>query len=78
MRSKKALLSLNTSKAFGPEAIPPRALKECVSELVSVLARLFRFCLKVITILFSWTPALVRPIPKNIDLFNPSNYRNLD
>ena len=72
---RKALLSLDTSKAYGPDGIHPRVLKECASELAPVLARLFRFCLKTKTFPSSWKHALIHPIPKKGDRSDPSNYR---
>lgn len=43
---QKALLSLHTGLAYGPDILPFCALKEIMSGLEPVLARLFHFCLK--------------------------------
>ena len=72
---QKALLSLETSKAYGPDGIPPRVLKECAHQLAPVIARLFRLCLTTCTFPSSWKHALVQPIPKKGNRSDPSNYR---
>jgi len=55
---KKILLSLDTSKAYWQDGIPPCVIKEFDSEFAPVLARLFRFCLKTQTFPLSWKHAL--------------------
>ena len=71
----RVLRSLKTNKASGPDAIPPRFLKEFADELAPVLCRLFRLILISCTYPSSWKHALVQPVPKNCDRSNPSNYR---
>ena len=71
----RVLLNLDTKKAFGPDGIPPRVLKECARELSPVLSRLFRLILKTGIYPSSWKHVLVQPVPKKGDRSNPSNYR---
>ena len=70
----RALLSLKTDKASGPDGIPSIFLKEFVDELTPVFCRLFRLILISCTYHSSWKHALVQPVPKKGDLSNPSNY----
>ena len=74
---RRVLLSLTTDKASGPDGIPPRFLKEFADELAPVLCRLFHLILISCTYPSSWKHALVQPVPKKGDRFNPSNYRLL-
>ena len=63
------LYFLNTNKASEPEGIPPRFLREfCLFFCIS-----FHFILNS-CIYPSWRHALVQPVPKKGDRFNPSNY----
>ena len=71
----RALCSLKTDKASGPDGVPPRFLKEFGEELAPVLCRLFRLILISCTYPSSWKHALVQPVPKKGDCTNPSNYR---
>ena len=74
-RVRRALSSLKTNKAYGPDGIPPRILREFAIELAPVLCRLFRLILKTGTFPSSWKHSLVQPVPKKGDRSNPSNYR---
>ena len=74
-RVRRALCSLKTNKAYGPDGIPPRILREFANELAPVLCRLFRLILKTGTYPSSWKHTLVQPVPKKGDRSNPSNYR---
>ena len=73
----RALRSLKTDKASGPDDIHPRFLKEFADELAPVLCHLFCLILISCTYPSSWKHALVQPIPKG-DRCNPSNYRPID
>ena len=70
-----ALSELNTKKAYGPDGIPPVALKTCASELAPCLGKLFRLCLSTSTFPSCWKRALIQPVPKKGDPSQPSNYR---
>ena len=72
---RRVLRSLKTDKASGPDAFPPRFLKEFAEELVPVLCRLLHLVLISCTYPSSWKHALVQPVPKKGDRSNPSNYR---
>ena len=76
-RVRRALCSLETSKSYRPDGIPPHILKEFAYELAPVLCRLFRLILKTETNPLSWkhTLSLVLPVPKKGDHSNHSNYR---
>src|SRR6201990_502230 len=70
-----ALSELNTKKAYGPDDIPPVVLKTCASKLAPCLGKLFRLCLSTSTFPSCWKRALIQPVPKKGDPFQPSNYR---
>ena len=72
---RRVLHFLETNKASGPDGISPRLLKESADELVPVLCRLSCLILNSCTYPSSWKHALVQPVPKKGDRFNPSNYR---
>ena len=72
---RRAFCSLKTKKAYGPDGIPPRILRDFAFELAPVLCRLFRLILKTGTYPLSRKHTLVQPVPKKGDLSNPSNYR---
>src|ERR1700755_2396009 len=58
-----------------PVGIPPAVLKTCASELALCLGKLFRLCLSTSTFPSCWKRALIQPVPKKRDPFQPSNYR---
>ncbi len=70
-----ALSGLNPRKAYGPDGVPPIVLKNCASVLTPCLVKLFHLCLSTSTFPSCWKYALLQPVPKNCDRFNPSNYR---
>lgn len=72
---RRALLSLDTRKASGPDNIPAIMLKVCAPELVPILTRLFKMSYSAGMVPSSWKSALVHPIPKKGDRSDPSNYR---
>ena len=74
-RVRRALCSLKTNKAYGPDGIPPRILREFAVELAPVLCCLFRLILKTGIYPSPWKHSLVQPVPKKGDRSNPSNYR---
>ena len=67
--------AVKVKKAYGPDGVPPRVLKECAAELSPILAHLFRRCVSSRMFPSSWKHALVNPIPKKGDRSNPCNYR---
>ena len=74
-RVRRALCSLKTNKAYGPDGVPPHILKDFAFELATVLCRLFCLILKAGTYSLSWKHTLVQPVAKKGDRSNPSNYR---
>jgi len=71
----RELNSLDVSKAYGSDGIPPRVLKKCASALAPALVRLYQLCLSTQTFPICWKHSLVQPVPKKGDHSNPSNYR---
>ena len=72
---KDQLKNLNTSKAFGPDNISPKFLKEGSSVLVPVLQALFNKCLHQSVFPNIWKRANVIPVHKKESKDNLSNYR---
>ena len=69
------LKSLNVNKAFGPDEIPPRILKECVYELSKPLTVLFKKSVESGSLPKDWKKATVVAIFKKGEKANPKNYR---
>lgn len=72
---KKQLHNLNPYKATGPDGIGPRVLKELADELAPAIATLFRSSLSSGEIPSDWRDALVTPIFKKGEQYDPANYR---
>ena len=72
---KKILLSLDTSKAVGPDQIGNRILKECAESLCILLSILFKKSLDEGIFPDLWKEAVVTAIFKKIDRQVKSNYR---
>ena len=60
----KKLLCLNSSKAAGPDNIPPCILKDFTYELSDPLAEIFNLSLALATSSSQWKSANISPIPK--------------
>ena len=63
---KKVIVSLDSSKASGPDHIPVVVLKNCKPELSYILAELFNMCLKESCFPDCWKVSLVVPVFKNV------------
>ena len=63
---RKAIMNLDSSKAFGPDCIPVVVLKNCKPELSYILADLFDMCLKKSSFPDCWKVSLVVPVFKNV------------
>ena len=63
---KKVIMSLDLSKASGPDCIPVVVLKNCELELSYILAELFNKCLKESCFPDCWKVSLVVPVFKNV------------
>ena len=72
---EKLLAGLNPSKATGPDGLPPRVLKELSVELAPIFAMIFRLYLESGKIPNDWRQAMVTPIYKKGEHYNPINYR---
>ena len=71
----KALMSIDPSKACGPDCIPGRLLKEGAPWLFEPLAALFNQSLKSGQLPSDWTSANVTPVHKKGSKHDPKNYR---
>ena len=72
---KKLLRDLNPHKACGPDGITSRVLKELAEELAPGLTTLFQSSLASGIVPEEWRHALVTPIYKKGEHYNPANYR---
>ena len=71
----KVLKSLNVNKVCGPDGVSPPLLKECYTELVPSLMRLFNYSLSRGTLPIDWKTATVVPIFKSEEQTAVDNYR---
>jgi hypothetical protein len=71
----KVLLNLKSDKAFGPDEISPRLLKEARPSIVTSLTRLFNMSLVQEVFPIIWKRANVCPIYKKAEDYFTINYR---
>ena len=69
------LVGLDTTKAMGPDGIPPIVLSTCASALYKPLHYLFSMCLNSGYLPFEWKLHKVTPIYKSGDRCQIKNYR---
>jgi hypothetical protein len=69
------LKCINTNKAYGPDNLSPRLLKEAGQSIVKVLTRLFNKSLQLGKFPALWKRANVLPIFKKAETFITTNYR---
>ena len=62
---QKVIMSLDSSKASGPDCIPVVVLKNSEPELSYILAELLDMCLKESCFADCWKVSLVVPVFKN-------------
>jgi hypothetical protein len=72
---KKLLKNLNPNKASGPDGISPHVLKELAEEIAPILTTLFQSSLSTGDLPADWKDALVTPIFKKGEHYDPANYR---
>ena len=72
---RKLLEGLNPHKASGPDAIPPRVLKEAASELAPALSHIFQRSLESGQVPTQWRRAYVTPVFKKGERYKAQNYR---
>ena len=72
---EKLLQGLNPAKATGPDGLPPRVLKELATQLAPILAMIYRLSLQTGKVPSDWRQALVTPIYKKGEHYDPINYR---
>ena len=66
--------ALDVHKAYGPDNIPPRVLKEAAHVIAPLLTELFRRSLQSGEVPLDWRLANITPIFKKGDRSFPSNY----
>ena len=66
---------LDVNKAFGPDGISPKIIKECIGPISIILARLFNYSLYVKQVPSLWKKANVLPLHKKGLKSDISNYR---
>ena len=69
------LATLDTSKACGPDNIPPCLLKECTNQIAPSLCALFNISLRTARIPSEWKKANVTPVHKKDSMEPAQNYR---
>ena len=71
----KLLSKLNDHKAAGPDAVPPRLLRQLADIIAPALTRIFQISLDKGAVPKEWRTASVVPIFKKGDKSNAANYR---
>ena len=70
------LLSLDTSKASGPDGISAKMLKNTATSIYRSVTKIFNQSISTGQVPSGWKSSLVVPVPKTSDhLQNPNNYR---
>ena len=74
-RIRKILSNINSNKAYGPDGIHGKLLKNCAAGLAYPLSLLFHSCYNIGTLPREWKLGHVVPIFKKGDKHEVSNYR---
>ena len=69
------LMTLDISKASGPDGISARMLRETAEHISPSLTKIFNLSIKTGSFPSLWKKSNIVPIPKANDNHNPSNYR---
>ena len=69
------LKGINTSKAYGPDNVSPRLVKEAGPSIKKILTRIFNKSLQLSKFPLIWKRANVLPIFKKAETFITTNYR---
>ena len=72
---EKLLKNLDPTKACGPDGLSPRVLKELASEIAPILTIIFTSSLRTGIVPQDWRTALVTPVYKKGEHYDPINYR---
>ena len=72
---ERLLSKLNPSKSSGPDGISGRVLRQLSDELAPTFRALFTQTLECGTVPREWRDAIISPIFKKGDVYNPANYR---
>ena len=72
---KDILSTINPNKAYGPDGISPRLIKEAGTSIVGVLTRLFNKSLELGKFPSMWKKANVIPLYKKAERYLAANYR---
>ena len=74
-RVRKILSNINSNKAYGPDGIHGKLLKNCAAGLAYPLSLLFHSCYNIGTLPREWKLGHIVPIYKKGDKHEVSNYR---
>jgi hypothetical protein len=66
---------INTNKAYGPDDVSPRLIKEAGHSIVNILTKIFNKSLQLAKFPLAWKRANVLPIYKKAETFITTNYR---
>ena len=72
---KALLLKLDVNKAVGPDAVSPRLLRQCATELAHPLSLLFNYCFQNSTWPKLWKISSIVPVHKKNSKSEAKNYR---
>ena len=74
---KKAIMTLRSGKAAGPDEIPAEAIKADIETAVQMLYSLFSKILEKEEVPAQWKEGIIIKLPKKGDLRDCSNYRGI-
>jgi L-rhamnose mutarotase len=69
------LKCINVNKAYGPDGVSPRLIKEAGPSITKILTRIFNKSLQLAKFPLAWKRANVLPIFKKAEMFITTNYR---
>ena len=69
------LKCIDVNKAYGPDGVSPRLIKEAGTSIVKILTKIFNKSLELAKFPLAWKRANVLPIYKKAEMFITTNYR---